>query len=187
MWIRILIGGGAGILLGNLLGNLLGYFGKCSSGTCPLTANPYRGAMFGLVFGILIAASTGCKPSSQPSDAAGATAVPHVTTVAQFDEQVLKSDRPVLVDFYASWCGPCRTLAPTIVALKAEFEGRASVIKVNIDEAAELARRYKIQSIPAVMLFDKGKIVTSWIGLRDAGVYRAALNAAVAKREVSAK
>ena len=77
-------------------------------------------------------------------------------TEQTFEANVLKSDKPALVDFCASWCGPCRQLAPTIDAVAEELESEVSVFKVNVDENPNLARTYKIQSIPALILFKDG-------------------------------
>ena len=77
-------------------------------------------------------------------------------TEQTFEANVLKSDKPALVDFWASWCGPCRQLAPTTDAVAAELESEVSVFKVNVDENPNLARTYKIQSIPALILFKDG-------------------------------
>ncbi len=166
-----------------LAGGVLGYFGKCSSGACPLTANPYRGAIIGALIGVLIVmAWAKRRPPEQTADS-----VPHLTTLDQFDEKVLKSPIPVLVDFYATWCGPCHKLAPIISKLKAEYEGKADVFKVDVDKAKELAGRYEISSIPAVLLFDKGKVVKRWIGLMDESEYRQALDSVVTKQERSSQ
>ncbi len=173
LWIKILLGG----VIGLLAGGVLGYFGKCSSGACPLTANPYRGAIIGALIGVLIVmAWAERRPPEQTAEN-----VPHLTTSAQFDEKVLKSPIPVLVDFYATWCGPCRELAPIINKLKAEYEGKAGVFKVDVDEMKELAGRYEISSIPAVLLFDKGEVVKRWIGVMDESEYRLALDSVVTK------
>ena len=89
---------------------------------------------------------------------------------------VLKADKPVLVDFYADWCGPCRMLAPTIEKLAKQYEGRVIVAKVNVDHLGQVASRYGIQGIPAVVVFDKGKEVQRLVGLRPAGDYTKVLD-----------
>lgn len=89
----------------------------------------------------------------------------HVTE-ATFDAEVLKSERPVLVDFWATWCGPCRMIAPILDELAEEYDGRAKICKVNVDDEPTLAQRYKIMSIPAVFLFRGGEIVEKMIGAR---------------------
>ena len=87
----------------------------------------------------------------------------HVDT-ASFDEQVLRSDVPVLVDFYASWCGPCSRLAPTLEALAAESPG-ARVVKVNVDDSPELAARYDIHSMPSLLVFMNGRVMARQKGV----------------------
>lgn len=82
----------------------------------------------------------------------------------QFDQVVLESEVPVLVDFYADWCGPCRALAPTLNQLAKQVPG-AKVVKVNVDDNQELAIRYRINSIPALMVFNGGKITSQHAGL----------------------
>jgi thioredoxin 1 len=90
----------------------------------------------------------------------------HVDT-SQFQQEVLDTDAPVLVDFYADWCGPCRRLAPTLEKL-ARQRPDAKIVKVNIDHSPELAKRYQIQSIPAVMVFRQGTVAARKVGLADA-------------------
>ena len=89
-----------------------------------------------------------------------------------FETEVLKSDVPVLVDFYANWCGPCHAIAPTIEALSGEFEGKVKFVKVDVDSNQEVASRYEIMSIPTVMLFEKGKVEDSIVGAYPANVYK---------------
>ncbi len=92
-----------------------------------------------------------------------------------FEQQVLKSDQPVLVDFWAAWCGPCRTLGPVIESLAGQYAGKAVVAKVDVDANQQVAMKYGIRSIPTVMLFDKGRIVETFVGVRPRGDYEASL------------
>ena len=94
---------------------------------------------------------------------------------AGFQAEVLDSEVPVLVDFWAVWCGPCRMLTPTIESLASEYEGKVKVAKVNVDENQQLAAKYGIMSIPTVMVFNKGKVVEQFIGVQPKGVYEDAL------------
>ncbi|MCI6967315.1 thioredoxin [bacterium] len=89
----------------------------------------------------------------------------HVTE-AGFDAEVLGSKELVLVDFWASWCGPCRMIAPVLDELAEEYAGRVKICKVNVDEEPALAQRYKIMSIPAVFLFRGGEVVEKMVGAR---------------------
>lgn len=87
-------------------------------------------------------------------------------TEVNFENEVLKSDKPVLVDFWATWCGPCRMLSPVISELAEEYEGRVKVGKVNVDEQQELAMKYRVASIPTVILFKDGQPVQTSVGAR---------------------
>ena len=78
-------------------------------------------------------------------------------TGKDFDSIVSQSDKPVFIDFYASWCDPCRVLGPTVDQIAASFEGRASVLKVNVEEESDLASRFNVRSIPTVVILREGK------------------------------
>lgn len=85
-------------------------------------------------------------------------------TVDNFEEEVLKSELPVLVDFYADWCGPCKMMAPVVENLAKELEGKCKVGKCNIDENMAIAQKYRVVSIPTFMVFKGGQPVTTFMG-----------------------
>ncbi len=86
-------------------------------------------------------------------------------TTENFEKEVLGSDLPVLVDFWASWCAPCRMLSPTVDEIAEEYEGTIRVGKVNVDEQVHLASQYRIVSIPTLMLFEGGQVKKTLIGV----------------------
>jgi len=87
-----------------------------------------------------------------------------VLTELNFEQEVIKSDKPVLVDFWAPWCGPCRMMAPIVEELAEEFKDKAKVGKLNVDENANLAQKYNIMSIPTFLIFKDGKVAEQLVG-----------------------
>lgn len=88
-------------------------------------------------------------------------------TEQNFNEEVLQADLPVLIDFYADWCGPCKMMAPVVAQLAEKYDGKVKVGKCNVDEEAELARTYRVMSIPTIKIFVKGEAVATVVGLVD--------------------
>ena len=199
MIIRLLIG----IVIGTGTGALLGYFGKCTSGTCPLTANPLRGAIIGALAGVLFVFSYGLAraehnekvtktvmSSANVSDERKADgesikeALIHVNSETDFKKYVLNANLPCLADFFSDSCPPCRMLAPTIEKLAKKYKGKALVCKVSLDHPAArgLARKYEIRGIPAVIFFSKGKETQRLVGLRSEKDYSSVLDEMIEKQ-----
>jgi thioredoxin 1 len=107
-------------------------------------------------------------------------------TEANFQNEVLASANPVLVDFYAPWCGPCRMLAPTLEGIATKYSGRIKVVKVNVDEATDLAAHYRIQGVPTLLIFHDGKPVDVMVGLPPAKTLLAKLDTVAASTKGAA-
>ena len=96
---------------------------------------------------------------------------------SNFEEIVLKSDKPAIVDFWAEWCGPCRMIGPYIEEIGKEFEGKAVVVKVNVDDCPGITGKYSIRNIPTVMFFKNGEMVDKHVGAAQKSVFKAKLEA----------
>ena len=100
-------------------------------------------------------------------------------TDATFEEVVLNSDKPVVVDFWAAWCGPCRMVGPLIDELATEYEGKAVVGKVDVDNHQQFAAKYGVRNIPTVLVFKGGEILNRQVGVAPKNVYAEAIDAAL--------
>ena len=115
--------------------------------------------------------ATEIRTTASPSRTDAATPSATATEIVQkftdgnFDEKVLKSGVPVLVDFWAAWCGPCKRLAPTVDALAAEYAGKIVVGKLDVDENQNVSFKYQVRGIPTLLLFKGGQVVESVVGL----------------------
>jgi len=167
-----------GVLIGGAIGAGLGYFGKCSSGRCPLTANPYRGAIYGAVIGALLASAFLPKPRERSqssdvvkitSDADSKTRVPDANGIGlvesltkdsflqkvfnyeQNKEWKFEGKLPCIIDFYADWCAPCKMVEPILQELAQEYQGKLNIYRVDTQAQRELAAAFGIRSIPSML------------------------------------
>lgn len=151
--IYLLIGGGAGAALG--------YFGSCKTGACPLTANWRRGALFGALIGLVVYLSSGGNSRAMNQSTAN---VKHITDAA-FEAEVTQAALPVVADFYATWCEPCRELAPIMDSLADRYAGKIKFVKVNVDESPKLAQKFQVEGIPMLVFLQNGKTAGTSFGL----------------------
>lgn len=135
------------------------------------------------------ALGTGCSPEdppgtphnaadqgeTQPTDETAHTVIA-VRTAKQFEKHVVNANAPVLVDFYATWCPPCETLAPVIASLATEYKGRIAFVKVDVDEARDLATQHNVEAMPTLALFANGKKVKHLVGARSKSELKAELD-----------
>jgi thioredoxin 1 len=149
------------LLIGAGVGAALGYFGKCSTGTCPLTANWWRGALYGAVMGLLFHSASG----RNVSNSAESTQNVRLIQEQQFEAEVTRAAGPVIVDFFATWCGPCKRLSPMLDNLAGPLTNRVKFLKVDVDESANLARQFEVHGVPTLIFFKEGKAVDKMVGL----------------------
>jgi thioredoxin 1 len=160
------------LLAGGGIGTALGYYGKCSSGTCPLTSTWWRGAIYGVVVGGLFYFISG---GSTPAAMNKSTANVQLIKEGEFDAEVVQSPLPVVVDFYATWCGPCKLLAPMLDEQAGPLTSRVKFVKINVDEAPALSQRFDIQAIPTLVFFKNGNVADRLIGLPSEDALKARL------------
>lgn len=100
-------------------------------------------------------------------------------TSENFDTEVLNSDKPVLVDFFATWCGPCKMMAPVVESLAKEYDGKVKVGKLDVDENEDIAARYGVMTIPTIILFKNGQILNKTVGVQSKNILVRELDAAL--------
>lgn len=159
-----------GAIIGGVIGGVIGHFGKCASGTCPLTSSPIGGAIFGALIGVLLASMFGGprEVASPPKEL--------IELKAKADlKEILSRNDVVLVDFYSDRCPPCRKLKPIIHEIATEYAGRAAVVSVNVYDFPGLAQQQGIRAIPDVKIFKGGKLERTLMGLNPKKAYTDAL------------
>ncbi len=160
--------------IGGGIGAAFGYFSKCPTGRCPLIANWRRGALYGAMVGVLFYFITGVGGSAAMNQSTAN--VTHIAG-AEFEAEVIHSPKPVVVDFYATWCGPCKILSPRLDKLAGSFTNKIKFVKINVDEAPDLSQRFNIQGIPTLLFFKDGKVVDGVVGLMSSDDLRSHLEA----------
>jgi thioredoxin 1 len=163
-----------GIIIGGGFGAMLGYFGKCSSGACPLTANPFRGAFFGAIIGAVLlsmyatnkAEMTGAVNNSKEKE----KMIVNIGSAEAF-EKIMQSKGIYVIDFYAPWCQPCRILSPVIEKLSENYKGKATFVKVDVNELMETAQQFGITGTPTVVILKDGSVMQRIVGLRGESEY----------------
>jgi thioredoxin 1 len=129
---------------------------------CPLTSTWRRGAVYGAVLGLMFHFLSGNGSSASMNES-----TPNVRRISesQFEAEVTQAASPVVVDFYALWCGPCKTLSPMLDQLAGSLTNKVKFVKINVDEATTLSQRLEIRGVPTLMFFKGGKVVGSLVGL----------------------
>jgi thioredoxin 1 len=154
----------ASVLAGAALGAAIGYFSRCTTGACPLLSSWWRGGLYGAAIGgmfYVVAGRSGTSGSALNESTANVTRI----SEQQFDAEVLQAPMPVVVDVYATWCGPCKRLAPKLDEIAGGYTGRVKFVKVNVDQAQGLARRYEIMGVPTLLFFSGGRLVDRAVGV----------------------
>lgn len=161
-------------LLGAALGGVVGYAGKCSGGACPLTCNPLGGMIMGAIIGALMVSGR----MTSDADHRISSNVIQIANARQMDE-LLSVGKPVLIDFYADWCGPCKLLKPTLNEVADEYIGKAAVATIDVDKNRDIAEKIGVSSVPDVRLFKDGRQVERIVGVRPKESYKSALDGAL--------
>ena len=163
------------VVVGGGLGAALGRFGQCSTGSCLLMANWKRGAVYGAFMGALFYLAAGDGSGAYPE-----TKNIKTITEADFNIVAMEAGKPVVVDFYAPWCGPCKILAPRLDALAGEYSDKINFMSVNVDKSPELAAKFNVEGVPTLLFIGKdGQIMDAMAGLVSADTLRAKLQSLV--------
>ena len=107
--------------------------------------------------------------------------ITQVTDTKTWETDVITSDKPVFVDFWAEWCGPCRMVGPVVEELAVDYEGKVNFVKVNVDQAGELASKYNVFSIPTLILLHKGEVIAQQVGAGSKETYQNMIDRALEK------
>ena len=107
--------------------------------------------------------------------------ITQVTDTKTWETDVITSDKPVFVDFWAEWCGPCRMVGPVVEELAGDYDGKVNFVKVNVDQAGELASKYNVYSIPTLILLHKGEVIAQQVGAGSKEVYQNMIDRALEK------
>ena len=107
--------------------------------------------------------------------------ITQITDTKVWETDVISSDKPVFVDFWAEWCGPCRMVGPVVEELAGDYEGKVNFVKVNVDQAGELASKYNVFSIPTLILLHKGEVIAQQVGAGSKEVYQNMIDRALEK------
>ncbi len=169
------------LLLGGALGAALGHFGKCTSGICPLTANWWRGALYGAVLGLLFHAVA----SRNSPNLAESTPNVRLIREEQFGAEVAQAAGPVVVDFFATWCGPCKRLSPMLDDLAGPLTNKVKFLKLDVDQSASLARQFEVEGVPTLLFFRNGAMVNKIVGLPRRDVLKSKLEALVSSANLA--
>ena len=169
--------------MGAAIGALIGRTQSCQTGACPLTANPRRGAIWGGFLGLMLAFSLTISSSqvaevdktNKAHDLVAVSAFVHVGSLDEFKQMVLDRPGKTVVDFYATWCPPCKVYSPILDTLANEKLPGVNFAKVDVDKAEDVAREYNIEAMPTTIIFEGGKEVRRMTGVQNADKLRGAL------------
>ena len=153
------------VIAGAAVGGALGYFGKCSTGTCPFTSTWWGAAALGAVLGLLLSNFFAGVPKT-PEDI---TNVIDINSTVEFETAIKDAgDKNIIADFYLNTCPPCRKLMPELYALAKKYPDELIVLKINATKNKELSTKYQIQAVPALFLIKNGKTVAKSQGYQSA-------------------